>query len=124
MTPVVILGVVLGLGHGPIGVAMGYFGAMTLIIIPIAAWSKHGTGITWLDLGKVTKSPVLAGLLAGSVGLIAKLKFGGALPPIPMLALGLGLVLSVYASALLAMGQRNLYMDIVAELFRRTRHQE
>jgi PST family polysaccharide transporter len=124
MTPVVIVGIVLGLSHGPLGVAIGYSGAMILILIPIAAWSKRDTGITWSDLGRVAKSPLLAGLLAGSVGLIAKMEFGGALPPILMLVLGLGLVFSVYVLALLTMGQKNLYTDLLTELFRRTRHQE
>ena len=123
-TPVVIAGILLGLSHGPLGVAMGYSGAMMLIIIPIAAWSKHGTGITWSGLWAASKAPLLAGLLAGSIGLIAKVEFGGALAPIPMLALGLALVLGVYAAALIAMGQKKVYVDLLSELFRRTRPQE
>ena len=39
-TPFVIVGIVLGLSHGPKGVALGYSLAMTLVVIPIAAWSK------------------------------------------------------------------------------------
>ena len=62
----------------------------------------------------------LAGLLAGSVGLTAKVAFGGALAPIAVLALGVGLVFAVYASALVAMGQKKLYLDLLAEVFRRT----
>ena len=123
-TPVVIVGILLGLSHGPLGVAVGYSAAMVLIIIPIAALSKHGTGITWSGLWAASKAPLFAGLLAGSVGLIAKIAFGGALAPIPMLALGFALVLAVYASALLAMGQKKLYVDLLSELFRRARPQE
>src|SRR5208337_2087901 len=88
-TPVVILGIVLGLSHGPLGVAIGYSGAMVLIIIPIAAWSKHGTGITWSGLWAASKAPLLAGLLAGSVGLIARVELGGASVPIATAALEL-----------------------------------
>ena len=123
-TPVVIVGILLGLSHGSFGVAMGYSGAMLVIIIPIAAWAKQGTGITWSGLLAASRAPFLAGLLAGSVGLAAKVSFGGALAPIPMLALGLALVLGVYASALVAMGQKNLYVDLFSELFRRTKPQE
>ena len=54
-TPVVIIGILLGLSHGPTGVAVGYSAAMVLIIIPITAWSKHGTGIAWSDLWNVTR---------------------------------------------------------------------
>ena len=92
-TPVVIVGILLGLSHGPLGVAAGYSAAMVLIIIPIAALSKHGTGITWSGLWSASKTPLFAGLLAGSVGLISKIAFGGALSPIPMLALVLDLSL-------------------------------
>ena len=124
MTPVVIIGILLGLPHGPLGVAVGYSAAMVLIIIPIAAWAKRGTGVTWSGLLAASKAPFLAGLLAGSVGLAAKMRFGGALAPIPMLALGLALVLGVYASALIAMGQKKLYADLLSELFSRTRPPE
>jgi O-antigen/teichoic acid export membrane protein len=128
VTPVVIVGILLGLSQGPLGVALGYSAAMVLIIIPIVAWSKYGTGITWSDLWRVTKIPLFAGLLAGSVGLmskiifgdIAKVIFGDALAPILVLALGFGLVFSVYASVLIAMGQKKLYMDLLTELIGRT----
>jgi O-antigen/teichoic acid export membrane protein len=120
MTPVVIIGILLGLNHGPTGVAMGYSVAMVLILIPITAWSKHGTGITWSDLWQVTRRPLFAGLLAGAVGFGAKVTFGGDLAPILVLVLGVGLVFSVYAAALVAMGQKKLYLDLLADLFRGT----
>jgi O-antigen/teichoic acid export membrane protein len=117
-TPVVIAGILLGLSHGPTGVAMGYSAAMMLIMIPITAWSKDGTGIEWADLWTMARKPLSAGLLAGAVGFGAKLLFGG-LPPILVLPLGVGLVFGVYACALLAMGQKKMYLDLVTELFSR-----
>ena len=119
-TPVVIVGILLGLSHGPTGVAMGYSAAMVLIMIPITAWSKHGTGISWSDLWSVTRRPILAGSLAGAIGFSAKFCFGGGLAPILILALGVGIVFSVYASALVAMGQKKMYLDLLTELFNRT----
>src|SRR4029077_7582038 len=92
-TPLVIVGIVLGLGHGPIGVALGYSMAMTLLIIPIAAWSKLGTGITWADLWDASKPPFLSGLLAGAAGLVVKLTLGGGLAPILYLVVALAVVL-------------------------------
>jgi O-antigen/teichoic acid export membrane protein len=118
-TPVVILGILLGLSHGPTGVAMGYSAAMALILIPITAWSKHGTGIAWSDLWDVTRKPLLAGLLAGAVGVGAKVTFGAALVPILVLALGVGFVFGVYVCALVAMGQKKMYLDLLTELLRR-----
>ena len=123
-TPVVIVGILLGLSHGPTGVAMGYSAAMVLIIIPITAWSKHGTGIAWSDLWSVTRKPFLAGSLAGAIGFGAKFCFGGGLAPILILALGVGIVFSVYACALVAMGQKKMYLDLLTELFSRTRSKQ
>jgi O-antigen/teichoic acid export membrane protein len=115
-TPVVIVGVLLGLSHGPTGVALGYSVAMVLIMIPITAWSKDGTGITWFDLWNVTGIPLFAGSLAGAAGVGVKVAFGGGLAPILVLALGVGMVFSVYAGALVAMGQKKLYLDLLTEL--------
>jgi O-antigen/teichoic acid export membrane protein len=115
-TPVVIIGILMGLNHGPTGVALGYSAAMVLILIPITAWSKHGTGVSWLDLWQVARTPLFAGLLAGAIGFGAKFCFGGSLAPILVLALGVGIVFSVYACALVAMGQKKMYSDLLNEL--------
>jgi len=117
--PVVILGIVLGLSHGPTGVAAGYSSAMVFLIMPIIAWSKHGTSIMWADLLKATRQPLLSGLVAGAAGLTAKITLGGMLAPFPCLLVGVGLVLGVYGWILLvAMGQKQLYMDLLNQAYR------
>jgi hypothetical protein len=68
----------------------------------------------------VTRAPFFAGLLAGAVGFGAKTTSGGGLPPILVLALGIGIVFSVYACALLMMGQEKMYIDLLRELFSKT----
>jgi O-antigen/teichoic acid export membrane protein len=116
-TPLVILGIVLGLSHGPKGVALGYSLAMSLLVIPIAAWSKLGTGITWADLWGAAKPPFLSGLLAGAAGLFVKLTLGGRLAPILYLMVGSGLVWGIYAWVLLiVMRQKHMYMDVLSHL--------
>jgi O-antigen/teichoic acid export membrane protein len=120
MTPLVILGIVLGLSHGPTGVALGYSSAMTLVLIPIAAWSKLGTGITWVDLWRATKSPFLSGLLAGASGLLVKLTLGGRLPVISYLFVGVGLVVAIYAWVLLILEDRKqIYIELLSHLLPR-----
>jgi O-antigen/teichoic acid export membrane protein len=119
-TPVVIVGILLGLSHGPTGVAMGYSVAMVLIMIPITAWSKQGTGISWSDLWNVTRKPLMAGLLAGAIGFGVKVAIGSALAPILILTLGGTVVFAVYACALFGMGQKELYFELVTELFSKT----
>jgi PST family polysaccharide transporter len=116
-TPLVILGIMLGLSHGPKGVALGYSSAMILLIIPIAAWSKLGTGITWADLWSASKAPFLSGLLSGAAGLFVKLALGDRLGFIPALFIELGLVLGLYGWLLLfVMKQKYLYLDILSHL--------
>jgi O-antigen/teichoic acid export membrane protein len=115
--PFVILGIVLGMSHGPKGVALGYSSALTLLLIPIAAWSKLGTGITWVDLWGATKPSFLSGLLAGVAGLLVKFTLGGRLPQIPYLIVGVGFVLGIYAWVLLiTMNQKHVYMDLLPHL--------
>jgi O-antigen/teichoic acid export membrane protein len=119
-TPLVILGIVLGLSHGPAGVALGYSSAMMLLVVPIVAWSKRGTSITWADLVKATRQPLLSGLVAGAAGLIVKVTLGEMLTPLPHLLVGVGLVLGVYGWVLLiAMGQKHLYVDLLNHAYRR-----
>ena len=90
---------------------------MSLILIPIAAWSKLGTEITWNDLWVATKPPFVSGLLAAAAGLLLKLTLGGRLPLIPYLALGVGLVLGIYGWFLLiAMNQKDVYIDLLSHL--------
>jgi O-antigen/teichoic acid export membrane protein len=121
-TPLVIVGIVLGLSHGPKGVALGYSLAMALLVVPITAWSIHGTRVTWAGLWKAIKQPLLSGLVASAIGLIVKIALGGMLAPIPYLLVGLGLVLGSYAWVLLiAMGQKNLYVDLLMQAFRGAR---
>jgi PST family polysaccharide transporter len=119
-TPLVILGIVLGLSQGPKGVALAYSSAMTLVLIPIAAWSKLGTGITWVDLWRATKPPLLSGFLAGAAGLLVKLTLGGRLPVIPYLFVGIGVVLGIYACVLLiALDQKHWYIELLSHLLPR-----
>jgi O-antigen/teichoic acid export membrane protein len=119
-TPLVIAGIVLGLSHGPQGVALGYSSAMAIIIVPIIAWSKRGTKIKWGDLWGATRPPILSALLAGMAGMIVKLTLEHTLTPIPYLVVGLAVVFAVYGWALLfAMGQKHLYTDLWNHAFRR-----
>jgi O-antigen/teichoic acid export membrane protein len=119
-TPLVIVGILLGLSRGPIGVACGYSLAMTLLIIPIAAWSKLGTEITWADLWDAAKPPFLSGLLAGAAGLLVKFTLDGWLPLMPYVTVGIGLVLGIYAWVLLiVLRQKLVYMDLVFQLLPR-----
>jgi O-antigen/teichoic acid export membrane protein len=120
IAPSVILGILMGLHYGPKGVALGYSAVMTLLIAPVIVWAVHGTGITLTDIWKAVKPPVLSGLFAAAAGLAFKMLLDGALPPIPRLILGLGLVLGLYVWILLiVMRQKDFFVDLARHVLQR-----
>lgn len=122
IAPVVILGIVAGLPHGPSGVAAGYSAAMVILVVPIVAWATHGTGITTRDYWNTVRRPVASGAVAGAAGGLFKFACGSALMPITLLIFGLILSLGVYAWMLLVvMGQKSLYADLLSEVLHRRR---
>lgn len=120
IVPVVILGIVMGLRHGPSGVALGYSSAMMLLVLPTVVWAKHDTGITNRDYWNSIKQPLLSGAVGGAAGLVLKLACVSALAPLPLLFLGLTLSLGAYAWFLLVvMGQKSLYADLLGQVLHR-----
>jgi PST family polysaccharide transporter len=120
ITPVVILGVVAGLRHGPPGVALGYSTAMVLLLGPVLAWAKHKTGITTGDYWDCVKRPLLAGIVGASAGWLAGLTLRATLAPIYLLGVELAVSCAVYVGLLLfVMGEKRIYADILRQLFQR-----
>ena len=64
-TPVVILGIVLGLSHGPTGVALGYSAAMVLITHPDYRLVEAGHGNYLVGSLERRQNPLLAGVAGG-----------------------------------------------------------
>jgi O-antigen/teichoic acid export membrane protein len=120
IAPVVILGVLAGLRHGPTGVAMGYSTAMVLLVGPLVAWAKHGTGVTTADYWDCIKRPLIAGALGGAAGWLFRFACHGVLAPIPLLLMEVTVSFGVYALLLLfVMGQKDLYVDLLGQIFQR-----
>lgn len=118
--PVVILGILAGLRHGPSGVALGYSVAMLLLFVPIVAWATRGTGITAVAYWESVKRPLVAGLIGGGIGWLLSFRIGAALAPIPLLAVELITSFAVYVVCLLfVMRQKEFYVDLVRHLMRR-----
>ena len=104
-TPVVILGILLGLSHGPIGVAGGYSAAMAADLSRLLLGRNKGRNCLVGPVERGQKA-VLCRVVGGRGRSWRKTLFRGSLP-ILVLALGVGLVFSVYACILVAMGQKN-----------------
>jgi O-antigen/teichoic acid export membrane protein len=120
IAPAVILGVVAGLRDGPTGVALGFSTAMILLIVPIVAWAKRGTGMTARDYWNALRRPLISGALAGVAGWLFKFAAENTLTPMLLLSFGLALSLGLYGWLLLVvMGQKSLYADLLSQVVRR-----
>ena len=120
IAPVVILGVLAGIHHGPTGVALGYSAAMVLLFVPLVAWAIHGTGVAGADYWDSIKRPLIATALAGCTAWLFKAGFQDTLTLIPSAVIGLTVFFTVYAALLLfVMGQRTVYGDLLGHLFQR-----
>ena len=122
IAPVMILGVLAGLRRGPTGVAMGYSAAMLVLVGPLVAWAKHGTGITTADYWDCIKRPLIAGALGGAAGWIFRLVCQNSLVPALLLISEVTISFGVYALLLLfVMGQKDFYVDLLNHTFRRNK---
>jgi O-antigen/teichoic acid export membrane protein len=120
IAPVVILGIVAGLGWGPNGVASGYSVAMSLLVAPLVLWAIRGTGITVGRYWESVSRPLTAGAMAGAAGWGVKALFVGEFPPFAVLIVGMTVLLAVYLWALLiVMGQKALYQELLSHRSRR-----
>lgn len=117
IAPLVVIGCVIGLPHGPEGVAIGFSAAMVLWIVPHLLWVFHGTVVSYRDVLTVVSRPLLSGV-AGAFAAIAFLFLAAAeLSPFIRLLLGCTVLFCVYAWILLfVMAQKPFYVDILRVL--------
>jgi len=114
VTPMLILGIAVGLPYGPTGVATGYTLAQLLLIVPAVAWAKKDTGISSGDVWRAIKSPIKSGVIAAIAGILFSALFESALPQVPRLILELAIVVGTYFSILLfGMGQWSFYSGLL-----------
>ena len=121
IAPLVIAAYVIGLPHGPTGVALAYSAAMTLWLVPHIAWCIHGTMISSRDILKASSQPFLSAIVAAAVAFAAQFFYGQSFSPLPRLLLGGGILLIVYLWMLLyVMGQKAFYLDLLQGLRKRS----
>ncbi len=118
LSPLVITAYVIGLPFGPNGVAFAYSAAMTLWLIPHVLWCIHGTVISPRHLLLTVGRPFLSAVVAAAFTFAAQKSIGHSASALLRLILGGGVMAIIYFPMLLfIMGQRNLYIDIIRELF-------
>jgi PST family polysaccharide transporter len=117
IAPLVISGYVIGLPHGPEGVALGFSATMVLWVVPHILWSMKGTGIAARDLFKVMVGPFVSGILAAAVTFGLQWFLGPLLSPYVRLVVGGTILVSSYLGILLwAMGEKSFYLDLLLTL--------
>jgi PST family polysaccharide transporter len=120
ISPIVLVAYVVGLPHGPNGVAFAYSTAMTLWLVPHIIWCTHGTMITLRDILRVAGRFLLAAAVAAVVALVAQTWLAQLRLPILRLAVGGTILTGTYVWTLLyALGQKNVYLDLARGLFER-----
>ena len=121
LAPLVIGGYVMGLPHGPNGVALGFSVMIVLWVFPHVAWCIKGTLISPCDVWQAGSRPFLAGIMAGAAALASQWCLGQSLPPLVRLMLGGAVLVGVYAWLLLwVMGQKSFYVDLLLTLRKRS----
>lgn len=112
--PIIIIGYVLGISHGPKGVAFCYSAVMLLWMIPHIAWCTYRTGVTMRDVLVAAGRPTVSGLVAGGLAFIFANLCGGALPNLTRLILeNLILFVAYFGILLFVAGQKSLYVDLI-----------
>jgi O-antigen/teichoic acid export membrane protein len=113
-TPLIIGGYVLGLPHGPKGVAFAYSTVMALWVLPHIAWCVRGTVISLRDVLLTVSRPLASGILAGGLTFAARFAYGQFFSPLPRLVLESVVLFGAFIGILMFVpGQKSLYLDIL-----------
>jgi O-antigen/teichoic acid export membrane protein len=117
ISPILIAGYAIAVPYGPSGVAFAYSAVMLAWVVPLVAWSVHGTVITGRDMLRTVGHPLASGMLAGGIAFGARLVCGNLLSPLPRLVLESLLLLLTFSGMLLFVsGQKSLYLDLLRGL--------
>ncbi len=113
IAPLMIASYVVGLPYGPQGVAFAYSTVMMLWVLPVIAWSVHGTVISFRDILLAVSRPLASSVVAGGVAFGVRAAYGHSFSPFPRLALESTLLLVTFVAMLLFVtGQKTLYLDL------------
>jgi len=111
--PLIITAYFVGLPHGPRGVALSYSTFMILWIIPIVAWSVHGTMVSMKDIIIVASKPIISTAVAATCAFIFRQYLGVLLASMGRLLVGVAILMTVYAlMLLLVFRQKGIFLDV------------
>jgi O-antigen/teichoic acid export membrane protein len=114
IAPIMILGYIIGLPHGPIGVACAYSTVMTLWLFPLIAWATRGMEVSFWDVLRTVWPPLASSLVAGGLASAASAIFGASLSPLWRLGLESTVLFVAFAGCLMmGAAQRSLYLGLI-----------
>jgi O-antigen/teichoic acid export membrane protein len=117
IAPLLILAYVMGLPYGPKGVALAYSATMLLWVVPVIAWSVHGTVISIGDVLLAVSRPLASSIVAAALAFAVRSVYGQSLSLLPRLVLETTVLLVTFLGMLLfATGQKSLYLDLLRGL--------
>ena len=117
IAPLLILAYVIGLPYGPSGVALAYSATMLLWVVPVIAWSVHGTVISLWDVLLAGSRPLASSMVGAGLAFAVRSVYGQSLSPLPRLVLEITVLLVTFMAMLLfATGQKSLYLGLLRGL--------
>lgn len=117
----VIAGYLMGLSHGPKGVAFGYSAMLALWAIPCLAWCVYGTVVSVRDIMLVASRPIVSTVVAAFIAIGMQSVLGHSLSQLPRLILEVSVLLGAYVGMLFyVMGQKKTYLDLLRGLTERS----
>ena len=123
ITPILIAGYLLGLPYGPAGVAAAYSAVWSLWLIPLIAWSVHGTVISIKDVFGAISRPFVSSVIAGALAL-GVCAFCGPSHWVRLLVGGSVLGGAYLGMILYVMDQKSFYVDLLRSFTRRSQVEE
>lgn len=121
LAPIVMVGYLAGLPYGPKGVALGYSTAMVLWAIPHTAWCVHGTGVSLGDILAAVGRPLICGVVGAAIAFSVHYGCIPVMPALPRVIIAGVVLVAVYGGMLFyVMGQKELYMNVLGGLMKRT----
>jgi O-antigen/teichoic acid export membrane protein len=119
IAPLMIASYLVGLRYGPTGVAIAYSSVMLVWLVPVVAWSVHGTVISLRDMVTTVSRPLVSTGVAGLVAFAACSGYNHS--HLARLILGLSVLTTTYLFMILyVMGQKSFYFDLIGKFIRRS----
>jgi PST family polysaccharide transporter len=112
--PMVVIAVLLGIPHGPTGVAFAYSCALMLFMPICVVWAVRDTPVSVPDILETAGRPFLAAAVAGVCAWLVQGQTEAIGSPMARMAIG-GLVMAAiyYFLLLVPLGQRDLYLELL-----------